>query len=64
MKRTISLIIALVFVLALAPAVRADVIVSPVDLIADSLDLKTVLLAVCAVAAVSGGFLWLTRKKK
>ena len=57
MKRTRSLL------LALAPAVSADVIVSPIDLIADVLDLKTVLLAVCAVAALSGAFLWFTRKK-
>ena len=27
-------------------------------------DMTLVLLAVCAVAAVSAGFLWLTRKKK
>ena len=64
MKRIRSLLLALVFVLALAPAVSADVIVSPIDLIADVLDLKTVLLAVCAVAALSGAFLWITRKKK
>ena len=64
MKRIRSLLLALVFVLALAPAVSADVIVSPIDLIADVLDLKTVMLAVCAVAALSGAFLWFTRKKK
>ena len=63
MKRLISLIPALALVLALAPAVSADVIFSPIDLIADVLDLKTVLLAVGAVAAVSGIFLWITRKK-
>ena len=63
MKRVISLLLALTFVLALAPAVRADVI-SPVGIIVSLLDLKTVLLAVCLVALVSGAFLWLTRKKK
>ena len=63
MKQIRSLLLALVFVLALAPAVSADVIFSPIDLIADVLDLKTVLLAVGAVAAVSGAFLWFTRKK-
>lgn len=63
MKRIRSLLLALVFVLALAPAVSADVIFSPIDLIADVLDLKTVLLAVCTVAALSGVFLWFTRKK-
>ena len=63
MKRILSAISALVLVLALAPAVSADVI-SPLGLIASVLDLKTVLLAVCLVALVSGAFLWLTRKKK
>ena len=63
MKQIRSLLLALVFVLALAPAVSADVIFSPIDLIADVLDLKTVLLAVGAVAALSGAFLWFTRKK-
>ncbi len=64
MKRTISLILTMVLVLALAPAVRADVIMSPIELIADSLDLKTVLAAVCGIAILSGLFLWCTRKKK
>ena len=63
MKRILSAISALALVLALAPAVSADVI-SPLGLIASVLDLKTVLLAVCLVALVSGAFLWLTRKKK
>ena len=63
MKRILSAISALALVLALAPAVSADVI-SPLGLIASVLDLKTVLLAVCLVALVSGTFLWLTRKKK
>ena len=62
MKRILSAISALALVLALAPAVSADVI-SPLGLIASVLDLKTVLLAVCLVALVSGAFLWLTRKK-
>lgn len=64
MKRTLSLIFALTLVLALAPAASADVIVSPFELLADSLDLKTVLLAVCGIAVLSGLFLILTRKKK
>lgn len=63
MKRILSAISALALVLALAPAVSADVI-SPLGLIASVLDLKIVLLAVCLVALVSGAFLWLTRKKK
>ena len=64
MKRTISLILALVFVLALAPAVRADVIVSPIEIAISRLDLKTVLAAVGVVAVCSAIFLWFTRKKK
>lgn len=63
MKRTLSLIFALSLVLALAPAASADVI-SPIGLIVASVDLKTVLLAVCGIAVVSGLFLILTRKKK
>ena len=64
MKRIRNLILTLVFALALAPAVSADVIVSPFELIARSLDLKTILLAVAVVAIVSAIFLWVTRKKK
>lgn len=63
MKRIISFALALAFVLALAPAVQADVIVSPVELLIDSLDLKTILAMVGIVAVVSGLFLWFTRKK-
>jgi len=63
MKRTISLLFALMFVLALAPTVRADVL-SPISIVGSILDLKTVLLAVVAVAVLSGIFLWVTRKKK
>ena len=63
MKRTFSLILSLVFVLTLAPAVHADVL-SPIGIIASVLDLKVVLLAVCAVAVLSAAFLWFTRKKK
>ena len=62
MKRVISLLLALTFVLALAPAVRADVI-SPVGIIVSLLDLKTVLAVVAVVAQVSAVFLWITRKK-
>lgn len=64
MKRTFSLILALIFVLALSPAVRADVIVSPVEILLDSIDIRTVLIATALVAAGSGLFLWITRKKK
>ena len=63
MKHIFSLGLAMVLVLALAPAVQADVIVSPIEVIADSLDLKTILAMVGIVAAVSGLFLWFTRKK-
>lgn len=63
MKHTLSLVLALVLVLALAPAVQADVIVSPVEILVDSLDLKTILAMVGIVAAASGLFLWFTRKK-
>lgn len=63
MKRILSLALALTLVLALAPAVRADAIVSPLDAVAGGLDLKTVLIAVAAVAVLSALFLWLTRKK-
>lgn len=63
MKRTMSLLLALVLVLSLAPAVSADVL-SPISIIDSVLDLRTVLLAVVIVAAVSAGFLWVTRKKK
>lgn len=63
MKRTLSLIFALAMVLASAPAAHADVI-SPVGLIVANIDLKTVLLAVCGIAVLSGLFLILTRKKK
>lgn len=63
MKRILSLFFALVLVLSLAPGVRADVIFSPVELIASTLDLKTILAAVCLVAVLTGIFLWITRKK-
>lgn len=63
MKHTLSLVLVLVLVLALAPAVQADVIVSPVEVIVDRLDLKAILAVVGIVAAVSGLFLWFTRKK-
>ena len=63
MKRLFSLLLALTFALALAPAVRADVL-SPIGIVASVLDLKTVLIAVAAVAVLSAVFLWLTRKKK
>ena len=62
MKRVISLLLALTFVLALAPVVREDVI-SPVGIIVSLLDLKTVLAVVAVVALVSAVFLWITRKK-
>lgn len=63
MQRTFSLIFVLAMVLASAPAAHADVI-SPVGLIVANIDLKTVLLAVCGIAVLSGLFLILTRKKK
>lgn len=62
MKRILSLLLALTFALALAPAVHADVL-SPIGIVASVLDLKTVLIAVAVVAVLSGIFLWLTRKK-
>ena len=62
MKRILSLLLALTFALALAPAVYADVL-SPIGIVASVLDLKTVLIAVAVVAVLSGIFLWLTRKK-
>ena len=62
MKRLFSLLLALTFALALAPAVSADVL-SPIGIGASVLDLKTVLIAVAVVAVLSGIFLWLTRKK-
>ena len=62
MKRIVSLILALTFAFALAPAVRADVL-SPIGIVASVIDLKTVLIAVALVAVVSGLFLWFTRKK-
>lgn len=64
MKRIFSLALALVFLLALAPAVSADVIVSPVEIILDILDIRTVLIATGLVAAGSALFLWITRRKK
>lgn len=64
MKRMISLILALVLVLTLAPAVRADVMWDPIDYAIRSIDLKTVLAVVGLVALVSAVFLWITRKKK
>lgn len=64
MKRMISLALALVFALALAPAVSADVIVSPVEIILDIIDIRTVLIATGLVALGSALFLWITRKKK
>ena len=63
MKRIRSLLLALVFAFALAPAVHADVL-SPVGIVASFIDPKTVLIAVAAVAVLSAVFLWLTRKKK
>ena len=62
MKRILSMIFALTLVFALAPAVSADVL-SPIGIVASVLDLKTVLIAVIAVAVLSGIFLWITRKK-
>lgn len=62
MKRLFSLLLALTFALALAPAVYADVL-SPIGIVASVLDLKTVLIAVAVVAVLGGIFLWLTRKK-
>lgn len=62
MKRMILL--ALVLIFALAPAVSADVLVSPVEMILDSIDLRTVLAAAALVAVGSAVFLWITRKKK
>ena len=62
MKCVFSMIFALCLVLALAPAVRADVL-SPIGIVASVIDLKTVLIAVALVAVVSGLFLWFTRKK-
>ena len=62
MKRIFSLIFSLNLVLALAPAVSADVL-SPIGIVASVIDLKTVLIAVAVVAVVSGLFLWFTRKK-
>ena len=62
MKRIFSLIFSLNLVLALAPAVSADVL-SPIGIVASLIDLKTVLIAVIAVAVLSGIFLWITRKK-
>ena len=62
MKRICSLLLALTLAFALAPAVRADVL-SPIGIVASALDLKTVLIAVIAVAVLSGIFLWITRKK-
>jgi ABC-type Na+ efflux pump permease subunit len=64
MKHIFSLALALVFLLALAPAVSADVIVSPVEIILDILDIRTVLIATGLVAAGSALFLWITRRKK
>lgn len=62
MKRMILLVLVLIF--ALAPAVSADVLVSPVEMILDSIDLRTVLAAAALVAVGSAVFLWITRKKK
>ena len=62
MKRIVSLLLALTFAFALAPAVRADVL-SPIGIVASVINLKTVLIAVALVAVVSGLFLWITRKK-
>ena len=62
MKRTFCLMLALIFLLA--PAVSADVLVSPVEMILDSIDLRTVLAAAALVAVGSAVFLWITRKKK
>lgn len=62
MKRMILLALALIFLLA--PAVSADVLVSPVEMILDSIDLRTVLAAAALVAVGSAVFLWITRKKK
>ena len=62
MKRTFCLLLALIFLLA--PVVSADVLVSPVEMILDSIDLRTVLAAAALVAVGSAVFLWITRKKK
>ena len=62
MKRMILLVLVLIF--ALAPAVSADVLVSPAEMILDSIDLRTVLAAAALVAVGSAVFLWITRKKK
>ena len=62
MKRIFSMILALVLLLALTPAVSADVL-SPIGIVASIIDLKTVLIAVALVAVVSALFLWFTRKK-
>ena len=62
MKRILSMLFALTFVFALAPAVSADVL-SPIGIVASIIDLKTVLIAVALVAVVSALFLWFTRKK-
>ena len=62
MKRILSMLFALTFVIALAPAVSADVL-SPIGIVASIIDLKTVLIAVALVAVVSALFLWFTRKK-
>ena len=62
MKSILSLLLALTFALALAPAVSPDVL-SPIGIVASVLDLKTVLIAVALVAVLSGIFLWITRKK-
>ena len=62
MKRMILLALALIFLLA--PAVSADVLVSPVEMILDRIDLRTVLAAAALVAVGSAVFLWITRKKK
>ena len=60
--RFCALLLALTLAFALAPAVRADVL-SPIGIVASVIDLKTVLIAVAAVAVLSGIFLWITRKK-
>lgn len=62
MKRILSLLFALSLVLALAPAVSADVL-SPIGIVASVISLRTVLIAVALVALISALFLWLTRKK-
>ena len=62
MKRMILLALALIVLLA--PAVSADVLVSPVEMILDRIDLRTVLAAAALVAVGSAVFLWITRKKK